>query len=138
MAKSKLPTSSFFLKLATAAFFLVLGLCGIFPNVEESIFSLNNTNHVIEVIFGILELICALVIFAGLFTKLRRNWMSLASLVIFIFWVLRVFYTQFFNKFHITGSSITFLPDTMQWILNFTLELVVLAAIWTINRTYND
>jgi hypothetical protein len=137
-SKSKVPSSNYFLKLSTACFFLVLGLCGILPNIEESIFSLNNNNLVVEAIFGVLEIICALVIFAGLFTQVKKSWMAFASLIIFIFWIITIVFTQFFNKFAISNSGIAFSPDIMQWILNLLLELVVLAAIWSINRHYNE
>jgi hypothetical protein len=138
MAKSKIPTTGFFLQLSTACFFLILGLCGILPNFEESIFSLTAYYSIAEVIFGILELVCALVLFAGLFTHVQRKWMSLASLVIFIFWAITIVYTQFFVKLALGNSGISFYPDIMQWILNLMLELVVLASTWTINRHYTD
>ncbi len=138
MAKSRVPSTGFFLQLSTACFFLVLGICGIFPNVDESILSLNNNYLVFEAIFGVLELICALILFMGLFTRVFKNWMSLSSLLIFIFWIIRIVFTQFFNKFVIASGAIVFYPSIMEWILNLMLELVVLAAIWTINRHYTE
>jgi hypothetical protein len=138
MAKSKLPSSAFFLKFSVALFFLALGICGVLPNVEESIFSLNNSNLVVEVIFGIIEIVCALIIFGGLFTQVKKGWMSMASLLICIFWLLRIVYTQFFHKFVITAGTISFYPDIWQWFLNFFLEFVVLAVVWAINRSYSD
>jgi hypothetical protein len=138
MAKSKLPSPGVFLQLATACFFLVLGICGIFPNVDESIFSLNNANLVIEVIFGVLELICALVLFVGIFTFVPKKWLSLSSLIIFFFWILTIIYTQFFNYLVINSAGIAFRPSVMEWILNLLLDLVVLACVWVVNRHYSD
>jgi hypothetical protein len=138
MAKSKMPSAAFFLKLSTACFFLVLGLCGVFPNIDESIFSLNNNALAIEVIFGILEIISAIILFAGLFLYQRRSMLSLASLIIFIFWIIRIVYTQFFVKLAITNSGFWFHPTFLEWVLNLAIEFIVLACIWTINRSYNE
>jgi hypothetical protein len=138
MAKTRAASTGFFLQLSVACFFLILGICGIFPNVQESIFSLSDRNLGVEVIFGILELICALILFIGLFTHVIRKWMSLASLLIFIFWIITIVYTQFFIKLGLGAGAIVFYPSIMEWILNLTLELVVLVSIWTINKHYSE
>ena len=54
------------LRIITGLFFVVLGILGILPSIEEGIFSLNNNNILLEQLFGIIELICGVILLAAL------------------------------------------------------------------------
>jgi uncharacterized membrane protein HdeD (DUF308 family) len=57
------------LRIFVAIFFLVLGITGILTSVDESIFSLNNGNLTLEIVFGVVEILCGLVILLNLFSE---------------------------------------------------------------------
>ena len=67
MAYYKSNFSVRILRLTLGAFFIILGIAGIFRELGESIFSLKSGYSTLEIIFGVAEIICGLVLFLGLF-----------------------------------------------------------------------
>ena len=57
------------LRLCLGAFFIILGICGIFPELHESIFELSGgyRYYTLEVIFGVVEILCGLLLVLGFF-----------------------------------------------------------------------
>jgi hypothetical protein len=122
-----------FLRIAVAAFFILLGVAGILPNVEESVFSLNNRNMMVELIFGIVELISGAVLLFGLFNYNGVKLLHKASLVILIFWVARVILTKLVwsNPANLGFSGL------FQWLLVVSLEVMIGAVIWVLVQAYD-
>jgi hypothetical protein len=116
----------------TGLFLLLLGIAGVSPNIGESIFSLNNNNLAMEIIFGIVEIICGLVIFLGLFVKAQNKTVYNASMVVFLFWIARIVLTKFFWGNPPAISSASFFT----WSLILCTELIIASALWLLTRTY--
>jgi hypothetical protein len=139
MAKMKSVNfdSTFFLQIGIGIFFFILGLFGLLPNVQESIFSLSDTNLALEVIFGILEIACSMILVLGLFMYSKRSLLSKASLIILVFWALRIFISKFVFGFAMSGGMMYFDGGFPQWILSLIVELILLIVIFDIKQKYS-
>lgn len=123
------------LRLSLGLFFLVLGIIGVIPQVQESVFSLND-NFGLEVIFGVVELVCGVILLAGLFTFTKKKTVAIASAVVIFFWILRIVLSKFVWGLSVGGSGIVFHPGFPAWILVLGVELVIAAALFLIYRAY--
>ena len=122
------------LRIFVAVFFLVLGITGILTNVDESIFSLNNGNLTLEIVFGVVEILCGLVILLNLFSRKNYRSVANASLIVLLFWIARIVLSKF-----IWGT----IPDTSSvwiysWALNILTELVIAASIFVLARSHKQ
>jgi hypothetical protein len=123
------------LRVSLGIFFLVLGIIGVIPRLQESVFTLNDT-YGLEIIFGVVELICGIVLIAGLFPFVRKRMVSIASLVILGFWLLRILLSKFVWGLSIGNSGVFFHPVFSTWILVLSTELVIAAALYIVYRAY--
>ena len=122
------------LRIIIGIFLLLLGIAGISPGIGESIFSLSNKNLTLEVIFGIVEIICGLIIFLGLFVKTKTRTVYNASIIIFYFWLARIILTKF--VWH--SIPLTHLPSFITWALVLCTEAVIASSIWLLAKTYKS
>jgi hypothetical protein len=123
------------LRVTLGIFFLVLGIIGVIPRLQESVFTLND-NFGLEIIFGIVELVCGLVLLSGLFPFIRKKMVSSASLVVLGFWLIRIILSKFVWGLSIGNSGIIFHPVFSVWILVLSTELVIAAALYIVYRAY--
>lgn len=114
------------LRLVTGAFFIILGLAGVMPSVGEGMFGLTGGYSDLEVIFGIIEILCGVILVAGLFTLMPRNVTNLAGMAILIFWGLRVVLTRFIWGFE----------PGMAWLLALFCELIIFFAVLAVYQAY--
>ncbi len=120
------------LRVIIGIFLLLLGIAGISPNIGESIYSLNNNNYILELIFGIVEVICGLVIFLGLFIKTRNKTVYNASIIVLLFWIARIILTKFvWNSLPSLNNPAFFI-----WALIFVTELIIASSIWLLAKSY--
>jgi hypothetical protein len=140
MAKSKKTTvdkinSLLLLRITLAIFFIILGICGMSTHIDESVFSLGNGQIIsLEIAFGIVEIICGLILFLGLFFPAARKYTSMGTFVILIIWIVRVIITRFvYGLGWIRGSFSGF----MVWLLVLSVELFIAAAIFVIYKRYD-
>ncbi len=127
----------FLFQLAVSAFFIVLGLMGVLPDVDEGVYSLRATEWWVEFAVGIAELLCAAVLLYGLFASPQRKTLRAASNAILVFWIARVAYTRFI----VPGSlsrAFDSLGTFLNWLLLISTELIILLAVWLIARRYED
>jgi hypothetical protein len=120
------------LRVSIGAFFVLLGLYGILPTVEESVFSLvpKQGYGVAEIFFGIVELVCGVLILLSMFTFLPKQVKQISSLLIFIFWCARVIISKFILELQYMAT----LDYFSQWLLVLAAQLVIAAALWIFYR----
>ncbi len=130
--KAKGGLSLDLLKISIGIFFCLLGLYGVLPTVEESVFSLlpGAGWGALEIVFGVVELICGVLIIVSLFTFLPKKTKVIVSLLIFIFWCARVV----ISKFILELSRMRPFDDFEQWLLVLSAQLVIAAALWIFYR----
>jgi hypothetical protein len=122
------------LQAIVGAFFIILGLMGILPSVDEKMFSINNHRLYIEVFFGIVELICGVVLIYGLFSYVRRRTLYQASLVILVFWIARFVLSVFIWGF----PSFLTLESGLNLLLLVSVELIIASAVLLLRQTYKS
>jgi uncharacterized membrane protein YphA (DoxX/SURF4 family) len=123
------------LRIMLAVFFIVLGICGISTRINESVFSLGEgRNLAVEITFGVVEIICGIVLMLGVFFSKARKYTAITSLVIFIIWIIRIVITKFFQGFTQMARSF---ESFMVWLLILSVELVIGAAIFVILKRYD-
>ena len=126
------------IKLSLGIFFVLIGLFGILTNVEESVFSLNNRNLSLEIIFGIIEFVCGAFIIVSMFTVFTRKVKFTVSVIILILWLIRIVASKFFFGIVINKSGIFFRPTFSDWLIVLSCELIIAACLWLNMKTYQD
>lgn len=128
------------LRISLGVFFIVLGYYGILQNVNEGIFGLNNpsrsNNQTIEIIFGIVELICGILILSGLVTVRSKSTVYMGSMLVLLFWLARIALTSFIWGIVINEHGVLFRPDIYSWILTFVTNLVIASGLVTLTNVY--
>ena len=135
--KTKPGLSLDLLKISIGSFFILLGLFGILPTVEESVFSLLSGQGwgFLEIVFGVVELVCGVIIILSLFTFLPKRTKEVASLLILIFWCARVVIAKVVFGVIVNNAGVWFVPDFAQWLLVLSAQLVIAASLWIFYRT---
>jgi hypothetical protein len=123
-------------KISIGIFFVLIGLMGVLPTVQESVFSLTDQYLYLEVIFGVVEIACGAFILASIFTFFTKKIKYTMSMIILVFWGARIILTKLVWGFRLTAAGIMFLPDFATWILVLSCELIIAACLWVNVRSY--
>ena len=137
MAYYKSNFSVRILRLTLGAFFIILGIAGIFRELGESIFSLKSGYSTLEIIFGVAEIICGLVLFLGLFLFSDSRPIYWAGLIVLIFWVSRIVLNKFIWGLNFIHEDKISIPQLSQWILILCCELTIAAALMVVIRRHD-
>jgi uncharacterized membrane protein YphA (DoxX/SURF4 family) len=128
-------TTVFVLQIVVAAFLISLGLLGIVHwKSGGAQFARNLTrafgggNNPVNLIVAIVELAAGAIVLLGLFTSVRSGLLSAATLVIAILWAIQIIIVFFARDI--------FEPDFLIWLNRLAADLIVLLALWLINRKY--
>jgi hypothetical protein len=127
----------FLFQFVIAVFFIVLGIMGVLPNIDEGVFSLRGLQWEVELVAGILEVLCGVLLLFGLFASPSRGVLRNASFAVFVFWVARIAYTRFLVP-GVLSTAVSSLETFLPWLLLLSVELVVLLSVWLIARRYGD
>ena len=124
------------LRISIGGFFILLGLMGVLPTVEESVFSLTNTYLYLEVVFGIVEIACGAFIISSMFTFFTKKIKYSMSSLILVFWGARIILSKIVWGFAITSSGIRFTPDFGTCLLILSCELIIASCLWINVKAY--
>lgn len=137
-------TSIFFLQLAVALFFLILGIQGIVNNISQNtgfarevarFFNAEDPAvHQTQLVMGIISLVAGLLLLLGLFRFGDSRLVVISSVLIFLFWMVRFVMIRFMSELVIKNGNISFLPDFSTWLLAVSMDIIILCSIWTIAR----
>ena len=128
-------TTVFVLQIVVAAYLITLGLLGIihwdsgaaqFARGLSRAFG--GSNNPFNLIVAILELAAGAIVLLGLFVSMRSSLLAAATLVIAILWVIQIIIVFFARDI--------FEPDFLIWLNRLAADLIVLLALWLINRKY--
>lgn len=122
------------LRLCLGAFFIVLGICGIFWEMHESIFELSGSYRPLEIIFGIVEIFCGLLLVVGFFVFRDSQPVYWGAFILLIAWIARIVLSRFILV-HRLNMFMT-IAGFFQWLLSFTCELIIGAALLVIIRRH--
>jgi len=119
------------LQLIIGVFFLLLGFMGVSPTIDEGVFAISNHHFYVELVFGIVELLCGAVLILSLFTFMRRRTIHRASMLIFFFWLAQIFFSKV-----IWGLPQSSLASVLSWLLIVSVESIVAASVWLLASSY--
>jgi len=118
-----------------AIFLFTLGLIGIIDwnsNISQFGRGLNRlfgrANDPFNIIVAIVELAAGVVVFAGLFINVRSRLLYWLTIVIAILWVVEIIIGFFAQR--------PFEPDFLIWLNRLCADVIILLALWLINRKY--
>jgi len=123
------------LQILLAAFLITLGLAEIIhwdsdlARVGRGINrAFGKANDPVSLIAAIVELAAGVIVLAGVFFSVRTRLLYAATLVIALLWALRILF-GFFTRY-------VFEPDFVIWANRLAADLIILLALWLINRKY--
>jgi hypothetical protein len=125
----------FVLQIVVAVFLLTLGLMGLvdydsgWSRLGRDVNRLfGGANNPITVIVAVVELVAGVLLAAALFVPVRTRWLYWTTLVIAIAWAVWIVLDLFINGI--------FEPSFLKWLNQLAETLVLLLALWLINRKY--
>jgi uncharacterized membrane protein YphA (DoxX/SURF4 family) len=125
----------FVLQIVVAAYLITLGLLGIIhwesggAQFARSLTrAFGGSNNPLNLIVAIVELAAGAIVLLGLFTSVRSGLQAAATLVIAILWVIQIIIVFFARDI--------FEPEFLVWANRLAADLIVLLALWLINRKY--
>jgi len=138
MARKKffdMGSTLFVLQIVVAAYLITSGLLGIlYWNSGAAQFgrglhrAFGGSDNPVNLIVAIVELAAGVIVLLGLFASLRRDLLFVATLVIAILWAVLILVNFFARGF--------FEPNFLAWLNRLAADLIVLLALWLINRKY--
>ena len=123
------------LQIVMAVFLITLGLIGIinyssdlarFGRDLNIVFG--RANNPINLIAAIVELVAGVIVLAAVFFYVQSRWIFVATLVIAILWAVRIIINLF--------AQDIFEPTFLIWLNRLSADLIVLTALWLVNRKY--
>jgi uncharacterized membrane protein YphA (DoxX/SURF4 family) len=128
-------TTVFVLQIVVAAYLITLGLLGIIhwesggAQFARSLTrAFGGSSNPLNLIVAIVELAAGVIVLLGLFTSVRSGLLAAATLVIAILWVIQIIIVFF--------APDIFEPEFLVWLNRLAADLIVLLALWLINRKY--
>jgi uncharacterized membrane protein YphA (DoxX/SURF4 family) len=128
-------TTIFVLQIVVAAYLITLGLLGIIywqsggaQFVRDLSRAFGGSNNPFTLIVAIVELAAGAIVLLGLFVSMRSGLLAAATLVIAILWVIQIIIVFFARDI--------FEPEFLVWLNRLAADLIVLLALWLINRKY--
>jgi hypothetical protein len=123
------------LQIVVAIFLVTLGLIGIIDwnaNISQFGRSLNRlfgrANDPFNIIVATVELAAGVIVFVGLFVGVRSRLLYWLTIVIAVLWVIEIIIAFF-------GQGV-FQPDFIVWLNRLAADLIILLALFLINRKY--
>lgn len=137
MAKRTVAVNSIgVMQIIVALFLFTLGIVGIMHwNSGLSQFArgvnrlFGGTNNPFNLIVAIIELAAGAVLAGALFVSVKNRIIYLLTLIVAVLWVIDILITFFFN-------ANAFKPDFATWLNQLLANLVILVALWLVNRKY--
>ncbi len=98
------------------AFFIILGITGILPGVNEGVFSINNHRPDIEIVFSFV----------------RRATLYRSGMAVLVLWMARIIFSRLVWGLPSSGST----ASILNWLLVLSVELIVASGIWILAVNY--
>jgi hypothetical protein len=123
------------LQIVVAAFLVTLGLIFII-HYDSNLAGLGRgmnrlfgrAGDPLNLVVAIVEIVAGVIVFAGVFFAVQSRLLYGATLVIAILWIIQIILSFFASNFAE--------PNVVVWINRLAADLIVLLALWLINRKY--
>jgi hypothetical protein len=125
----------FVLQIVVAVFLFTLGLMGLvdydsgWARLGRDLNRLfGKANDPVTVIVSVVELVAGVLLAAALFVPVKTRWLYWTTMVIAIVWAVWIVLDLFVNGI--------FEPSFLKWLNQLAQTLILLLALWMINRKY--
>jgi len=131
------------MQLALAFFFLILGIQEVVSSQQTDLVrGLNGlinkgADPRIDLIIGSFAILSAVLLLLGTFQMTKGRTVFLFTSVIMIYWAVRLVMVRFVQEITMGQGSLQFLPDLEAWLLNSSMDLIILCALWMVLRGYS-
>jgi uncharacterized membrane protein YphA (DoxX/SURF4 family) len=123
------------LQLVVAAYLITLGLIGILhwnSGLAEFARGFNRafggSSSTVNLIIAIVELAAGVIVLAGVFMRTSSRLLYATTMIIAILWLIQIFVNFF--------AQDIFEPSVWVWLNRLAADLIILLALWLINRKY--
>ena len=123
-------------QIVVALYLFTLGIVGIMHWNSDLSQLGRSVNHLFggrsnpfNLIVAIVEIAAGVVVGGALLVSLKSRVVYLLTLVVAILWVIEILIRYFFN-------DNAFQPDFLSWLNQVLVNLIVLIALWMVNRRY--
>ncbi len=123
-------------QIIVALFLFTLGIVGImhwnsglaqFTRGVNRLFG--GSNNPFNLIVAIIEMAAGVVVAGALFVSVKNRLIYILTLIVAILWVIEILIGFFFN-------DNAFKPDFVSWLNQLLANVIILIALWLINRKY--
>ncbi|MDA3851018.1 MAG: hypothetical protein PF447_07065 [Spirochaetaceae bacterium] len=135
------------MQLALAFFFLILGIQEVMSSQQSDL--VNDINRGLnelmgrgmdprlEMVVGILAVISGLLMLLGVFQLTNGRLVFLFTSIIMIYWSVRFVLIRFITDIVASQGALIFQPSLEQWLMNSSMDLIILCSLWMILRAYS-
>lgn len=123
-------------QIIVAVFLFTLGIVGIMhwnSNLSQFTRGVNRLfggrNNPFNLVVAIIEMAAGVVVAGALFVTVKNRLIYVLTLIVAILWVVEILITFFFN-------DTAFKPDFVTWLNQLLANVIILIALWLVNRRY--
>ena len=123
-------------QIIVALFLFTLGIVGIMhwdSNAAQFARGVNRlfggSSNPFNLIVAIIEMAAGVVVAGALFVSVKSRVIYFLTLIVSILWVIEILISFFFN-------NNAFKPDFVTWLNGLLANLIILIALWLVNRKY--
>lgn len=134
------PFSYTLIQIALSLYFIVLGVQEISGSQSSELVRGMSSlfqgtpamNQSIQLAIGIVALVSGALLLLSVFQLVRGRAILLCSLLIILFWLVRIIYVRFILEVRLAGGTLTFYPNLEQWLLVLSQDILVLCSSYLI------
>ena len=121
-------TGDLILRILVGLLFICIGVQGFMGETSNELFR-SLDNEVLEIILGIILVLCGLLLIVPLFLKgINKVYVKWSMIIVLVVWIIMIILTDFYYGFRgINGM------EWFTWIENFIYHLLILASIYKVS-----
>jgi hypothetical protein len=124
------------LRLSQGLFFIALGVCGIFTELHASVFEMTTHYLALDVIFGIVELFCGIMLILGFFMFKDSQAVFWGGFIAFIAWTVRIVLSKFIWGLSFMYNGNINIPNFIIWLLILLAMIIIDLSLLIVIRKY--
>ncbi len=118
------------LRILVGLLFICIGIQGLLGNTNNGLFQVLD-NEVLEIILGILLLLCGILLIIPSFLKgINKTYVKWSMVAVLVIWVLTIIMTDFVDGLRGVNGD-----EWFTWLEDLATHLLVLACVWKVSSS---
>lgn len=118
------------LRILVGLLFICIGIQGLLGNTNNGLFHVLD-NEVLEIILGILLLLCGILLIIPSFLKgINKTYVKWSMVAVLVIWVLTIIMTDFVDGLRGVNGD-----EWFTWLEDLATHLLVLACVWKVSSS---